>query len=198
MNALAIIGAGGHGKVVADTAQACGYDAISFVDAAWPERLQHGRWPITGTPDSDVAAPLFCGVGRNDVRAQLFAELALDHSPTLVHPSAVLSPSVSLGAGTLVVAGAVVNADARLGRGVIINTSASVDHDCLLEDFVHVSPGAHLAGGVRIGTGSWIGIGAVVREGVTIGKHVMVGAGAAVIKDIEDGARVAGVPAKRI
>jgi sugar O-acyltransferase (sialic acid O-acetyltransferase NeuD family) len=198
MTTLTIIGAGGHGKVVADTAEACGFDDVRFVDIGWPARRQHGRWPITGLPHAGLEGPLFCAVGDNRTRAKLFYDLDLGQSPTLVHPSAVLSPSASLGAGTLVVAGAVINADAKLARGVILNTMSSVDHDCTLDDFVHIAPGAHLAGNVYVGARSMIGIGAVVREGVQIGADVMVAAGAAVIHDIEDGARVGGVPAKRI
>lgn len=169
MTALRIIGGGGHGKVVAETALACGYDDIAFLDQRWPEQTRTGRWPVVGVP------------------AQ---------GPVLAHPSAILSPSATIGAGTLIVAGSILNADARLGMGVILNTGASVDHDCEIGDFAHISPGARLAGGVRIGARSWIGIGAVVREGVTIGADVMVGAGAAVICDIADGTQVAGVPAK--
>lgn len=198
MTVLTLIGAGGHGKVVGDTAEACGYTDIRFVDAGWPDRQRNGRWPIIGAPGPDMARPVFCAVGRNAVRARLFDEHALQDSPVLVHPSVILSPSATLGAGTLAVAGAIVNADTSVGCGVILNTGCSIDHDCALGDFVHVSPGARLAGGVTVGARSWIGIGAVVREGVRIGADVMVAAGAAVTQDIPDGARVGGVPAKPI
>lgn len=198
MTGLWIIGAGGHGKVVADTAEACGYARIAFLDRTWPERRENGRWPILGQPDRQPEGDMFCAIGRNDIRARLFAVHGLEDSPVLADPRAVLSPSVQLGAGTLAVAGVVVNADARAGRGCILNTGCSVDHDCILGDFVHVSPGARLAGGVHVGDGTWIGIGAVVREGCRIGKNVMVAAGAVVIKDVPDNSRVAGVPAQRI
>lgn len=197
MNDIRIIGAGGHGKVVADTAEAAGYDEIFFLDQVWPERDSNGRWQIVGQPGA-IGGRKFCAVGNNATRARLFDALNLHDSPVLAHPSAVVSLSAKLGAGTFLAAGVVVNADARVGRGVILNTGCSVDHDCLLGDFVHVSPGARLAADVEVGAESWIGIGAVVREGVRIGRNVIVGAGAAVVQDVEDGARVGGVPAKRI
>lgn len=197
MTRLLIIGAGGHGKVAADTAEACGYSDVAFLDQSWPERDRNGRWKIVGGP-ARHDAPMFCAIGDNDVRARIFKEFHLGGSPLLVHPSAVISPSANFGAGTLIVAGTIVNADARIGRGVILNTACSIDHDCVIADFVHVSPGAHLAGNVTVGEGSWIGIGAVVREGVRIGKNVIVAAGAAVTTDIPDGVRVGGTPAKRI
>jgi sugar O-acyltransferase (sialic acid O-acetyltransferase NeuD family) len=196
MNKLLIIGAGGHGKVVADTAGACGYSDIAFLDQSWPECTKNGRWKIIGKPTQSDAA-MFCAVGKNDIRARIFEEYHLNNSPVLIHPSAILSPSVKMGPGALAVAGSIVNADASIGRGTILNTACSVDHDCLIGDFVHISPGAHLAGGVRVGDGTWIGIGAVVREGVRIGTNVIVAAGAAVVGNIEDGVRVGGVPARK-
>lgn len=196
MGALWIIGAGGHGKVAADVAEAAGHGPIAFLDDAWPDRTANGRWPITGTPHIRPDQSLFCAIGRNKIRAQIFGTLGLWDSPVLIHPSAVLSPTARLGAGTLAAPGAIVNADAEMGRGVILNTGCSVDHDCKLGDFVHISPGARLAGGVRVGARAWIGIGAVLREGVTIGADAMVAAGAAVIEDVPEGARVGGVPAR--
>ena len=195
MTRLLIIGAGGHGKVVADTAEAMGYSDIAFLDQSWPEQTANGRWQVVGVPERRTE-PVFCAVGCNNARAHLFDELDLYASPVLIHPAAVLSPTTKLGAGTIAVAGSIVNADASIGYGAILNTSCSIDHDCEIESFVHVSPGARLAGGVRVGQGSWIGIGAVAREGVRIGKNVIVAAGAVVVNDIGDGARVGGTPAK--
>ncbi|WP_296427260.1 acetyltransferase [Yoonia sp.] len=195
---LVIVGAGGHGKVVADIAALCGYGQIVFVDDAWPNRTQNGCWPIVGCPTATGDSGMFCAVGDNAIRSELFEKLALAHSPKLLHPSTIISPTAQIGAGTVAMATVVINADATIGRGVILNTGCSIDHDCAIADFAHISPGARLAGGVRVGARSWIGIGAVVREGITIGNDVIVGAGAAVVRDIKDGAQVAGVPARQI
>jgi sugar O-acyltransferase (sialic acid O-acetyltransferase NeuD family) len=195
MTELRIIGAGGHGKVVADTAEACGYSDIAFLDQIWPERTENGRWKIIGKP-TQSGVKMFCAVGQNDIRARIFEEYHLNNSPVLIHPSVIVSPTVKMGPGAVVVAGSVVNADTWIGRGAILNSACSIDHDCMIGDFVHISPGVHLAGGVHVGDGTWIGIGAVVREGVRIGRNVIVAAGAAVVSDIEDGVRVGGVPAR--
>jgi sugar O-acyltransferase (sialic acid O-acetyltransferase NeuD family) len=198
MHALRIIGAGGHGKVVADVAFAMGYRDIAFLDAGYPGRKSNGSWPICGTPDVKGSEQWFCAVGSNATRAHLFKTLDLNDAPSLIHPFTSVSPSANLGCGTLLVAGVVVNADVQVGRGAILNTGCSVDHDCILDDFVHISPGARLAGNVQVGAGSWIGIGAVVRESVRIGSNVVIGAGAAVIGDIPDNTRFGGVPARAL
>ncbi|WP_394199340.1 acetyltransferase [Litoreibacter albidus] len=195
MTPLLIIGAGGHGKVVADTAHASGYTNIAFLDDAWPEKTKNGSWDLCGIPTISQTST-FCAVGNNAARERIFSDFELSNAPVLKHPSSIVSPSSRFGEGTLLVAGTIVNADTRIGRGVILNTACSVDHDCKIGDFAHISPGARLAGGVKVGKRSWIGIGAVVREGIHIGDDVIVGAGSVVVEDIISGAKVCGVPAR--
>lgn len=205
MKSLAILGASGHGKVVADTAEQCGWETIVFFDDAWPSVCSLGHWPVLGRfSDLLNRLPEFSGVavaiGNNIVRYAKILELAASTAPlvTLVHPNAVVSSYAKLGEGTVVFAGAVVNAGAVVGRGAILNTACSVDHDCVLGEAVHISPGAHLAGGVLIGDRSWVGIGASVRQLVKVGVAVTVGAGAAVVRDLPDGVTAVGVPARAL
>lgn len=203
---LLIIGAGGHGKVVADAAlHQAEWDHIAFVDDAseLPERVlglpvirDSRRVPGLRGEFTDLVV----AVGDSSKRLTLIETMSNHgfHIPVIKHPTAAISPDTSVGPGTVMLANSAVNSDARLGAGCIINTCASVDHDCTLADGVHVSPGAHLAGEVRVGRESWIGIGACVRELVVIGDRVTVGAGSAVISDIADNMTVAGVPATPI
>jgi sugar O-acyltransferase (sialic acid O-acetyltransferase NeuD family) len=205
-NGLLIIGAGGHGKVVADAARQQGkWARLAFLDDN--PRL---AGPILGLPllgGSQAAAGLrreyadvVVAIGNADRRLGLIEELGRQgfELPVIQHPSASISPFATLQEGCVVFAQSAINADTVLGRGCIVNTGATVDHDCILADGVHVSPGAHLAGGVRVGRSSWIGIGACVRENIVVGDGVTVAAGAAVIADIENKLTVAGVPAAAI
>lgn len=205
MTSLAILGASGHGKVVADTAEACGWTSVTFFDDAWPSRSANGSWPIVGDSAElfrrlKEYAGVIVAIGNNAVRDTKLLELQARHAPliSLIHPHAFFSHHARLGAGSVVFAGAVVNAGALIGRGAIINTGSSVDHDCLLGDAVHLSPGARLAGGVEVGDRSWIGIGATVRQLIRIGSYVTVGASSAVVRDVPDGIVVVGVPARRL
>ena len=205
MKRIVLIGAGGHGRVVADTATCLGYEQIDFLDANWPQMQMNGVWPVIGALDAEKLTEFigsdcqfFVSIGRNSIRQTAFKKLDEATVSTLVHPSAIVSKFATIGSCTIVVAGVVVNAFASIGTGVILNTGCTIDHDCEISDFVHISPGASLAGGVKIGARTWVGIGAAVREGVIIGKDVMIGAGAVVVKNVADGSKVMGVPARNL
>lgn len=205
MNRLAILGASGHGKVVADTAECCGWQSTEFFDDAWPDLQRNSVWSVVGNTSSlmerlDDFDGVLVAIGNNSVRHTKLLELqrAGARLVILIHPAANVSRYAVICEGTVVFAGAVVNADASVGIGGILNTGCSIDHDCMLGDAVHISPGARLAGGVQVGNQSWVGIGASVRQLIRIGQRVMVGAGSAVISDIPDDVTVAGVPAKRM
>ena len=203
VESLAILGAGGHGKVIADAALLAGCRDLVFFDDAWPDKRDNGNWPVVG----DWAALLerhrdyegvIVAIGANEVR--MAKQTALREAgvsvATVIHPLAAVSPFAALGAGSVAFAGAVVNPDARAGDGVIINSGAVVEHDCRLGDWVHISPRACLGGNVTVEEGAWVGIGAVVKQGVTLGRGAIVGAGAAVVSDVPAGATVMGVPAR--
>ncbi len=201
---LVIVGAGGHGKVVADVARRmCYYEAILFLDDN--EAVQEcGGFPVVGR-SCEVEGyigewDIFVAVGNAEIRGKLTAGLSGKGAllPVLIHPDAVVGQGAVIGNGTVIMAGAVINSDAQIGEGCIINTCASVDHDCRIDDFVHVSVGAHVAGGVHVGANTWIGAGAVLSDHIKVAPDCMVGAGAVVVKDIGEGGTYVGVPARKI
>lgn len=207
MKRLLIVGAGGHGRVVADAAASGGdWDTICFVDDRWPALADSGQWQVVSTPNMlleravDTGEAIVVAIGRAEIRQDWTARLERAGYPvaTVVHASAVISRSARVGRGTVVCAGAVLNPDSRIGEAVIVNTRAVVEHDCVIGAGAHVCPGVQMAGGVKVGEGAWIGIGSTIVQGCTVGARATVGAGAVVIDDVPDGCTVAGVPAKQL
>lgn len=205
MKNLAILGAGGHGKVLADIAVLLGWSKVFFFDDSWPSRENNGCWPIVGNT-ADLLSRLsdfdgvVVGVGDNCVRLKKQEFLISHGAPivNLIHPAAHMSPFASVGIGSVVMAKAVINVDSKIGDACIINTGAIIDHDCELKDGVHISPNATLAGGVKVGLGAWVGIGASVRQLVAVGDGAIIGAGAVVLKDVPALVTLVGNPARVI
>ena len=209
MASLLLLGAGGHARVVAETAIATGrFSSVAFLDdrctGPGPQSTLL-NWPIIGPfakafePQISKQFPAaLVAIGNSPVRLQWLQRLAAAgyELPVLVHPTAWLSPSAQIGAGSVVFAQAAIQAKALIGSGTILNTGCSVDHDIYLGDGVHICPGAHLAGEVKVSHRSWIGIGASVIQQIRIGADVTVGAGAAVVSDLPDGVTAVGVPAR--
>ncbi|KIE19441.1 acetyltransferase [Vibrio sinaloensis] len=202
MKSCAILGASGHGKVVAEIAELNGYQNITFFDDRWPSLTSVEHWDVSG----DTAALLVVAseydvvvvaIGHNATRCTKQRELSAAGAnfDVLVHPTAVISKYASIKAGTVVMANAVVNPFSDVGASCIINTSSIVEHDCRLAEGVHISPNASLAGGVEVGENSWLGIGSQVKQLVLIGRNVVVGAGSTVINNIPDFQTVVGSPA---
>lgn len=200
---LLILGAGGHGMVVADIARALGFERICFLDDRWPGLSHVLKWPVVGK-FKDLQAvvqpsdQVFVAVGDNAARLALHRGLITQglNIPVLKHPTSVVSDDTQLGPGSVVMPLVAINLSAVIGEAVILNTSCSVDHDNIIEDGVHISPGVHLAGNVSVGSCSWIGIGSSIREGITIGPDCMIGAGSVVVRDVPPASKVAGNPAR--
>ena len=197
LNRLVIIGASGHGKVIADIAVKCGYKDIVFLDDNENVKECAG-FPVIGkVADAiNIEDDKIVAIGNAEIRQKIQNQLST--LVTLIHPNAVVSRRVEIGEGTVIMAGAVINSDVVIGKGCIINTGASVDHDCKLRDFDHVSVGAHVAGTVSIGSKTWIGAGATVSNNVSICDHCMIGAGAVVVNDVVNSGTYVGVPVRKI
>lgn len=199
MRKLVIIGASGHGKVVADIARKVGYKEIVFLDDN-EGIYECGDYPVIGksTEAGMIDADVIVGIGNANVRRRIQESIPASQLVTLIHPDAVVAEDVVIGVGTVVIAGVVINSGTRIGNGCIINTCSSVDHDCQVGDYVHIAVGSHLCGSVSVGNETWIGAGAIVSNNVSICPNCMIGAGAVVINDILEIGTYVGIPAKRV
>jgi sugar O-acyltransferase (sialic acid O-acetyltransferase NeuD family) len=203
-NKLIIIGASGHGKVVADIAIKMNkWQSIAFLDDDESIKRSMGLEVIGKTADAFTykeEADFFVAIGSNTTREKIQEKLIEQglNVVSLIHPSAVIGTDVEIGIGTAVMAGIVINSSTRIGNGCIINTSSSLDHDNIIEDYVHISPGVRTAGSVVIGKSTWLGIGSVISNNVNICSGCKVGAGAVVVKDITEPGTYVGVPVRRV
>jgi len=203
------LGAGGHAKVLIEILRLNdGLELVGLLDndPKLKDKSVMGL-PVLG---DDAMLPklkangvrrFFVGigsVGNASRRKQIFEQaLASGMDPvSSIHPSAIISPSATLGRGCMIMAGVVINAFVKVGDDVIVNTGAIVDHDCWLGDHVHIATGARLSGTVHVGHGAHVGSGAVIRNNIGIGDGAIVGVGAAVVKDVGANEVVAGVPAR--
>lgn len=203
---LVIIGAGGHGKVVADVAITAGFYIVGFVDDKAVSSPLPGFQILGRVHDIPSLVSQFgkieiaIAIGENATRKRIAESINALGVPfaRIIHPSSIVSRFAQIGEGTVVMPGVVVNAGAAIGKHVILNTACSVDHDCVIGDFAHISPGAHLAGSVTVEEGVHVGTGASIIPGCSVGSWSIVGAGAIVIRNISSHVVAVGVPAKEI
>lgn len=199
---LFILGAGGHGKVVADIAlKLKKYDQIFFLDdkpsfKMWKgiEVLGNSQFQKFEKDDEIIVA-----IGNAEIREKKqehYERLGVGIS-TLIHPNAVIGSDVVVEKGSVVMAGAIINSSTLIRKGCIINTGATVDHDNRIGEYSHVSIGSHLAGTVKVGKHVWIGAGAIVINNILICDKAVIGAGAVVVKDIKEKGVYIGIPARR-
>jgi sugar O-acyltransferase (sialic acid O-acetyltransferase NeuD family) len=113
--------------------------------------------------------------------------------PTIIAPSAYVSPHATIGVGTIVMHGAIINPGVIIGSNCIINSRALIEHGSQVADHCHVSTGAILNGNTSIGIGGFIGSGAIIKEGVSIGARSLVGMGLSVRHDLPENSLFLGI-----
>lgn len=209
-NSFVLWGSKGHGKVLLDVIGANGGRVVALIDND-PDAIPivDGLPVHTGLQEflkwveaSGCPEPLYGAVAVGGIKGRDRVEIALAlgeigvHFPSLIHPSASVSPASRLGHGVQVLANAVVAAGAIVGDYSIVNNSANVDHECALGMGVHVAPGAVLCGCVQISDYAFVGANAVVLPRIRIGERSVVGAGAVVTSDVPPDTTVIGCPAR--
>ncbi len=200
---ILILGAGYFAEEVADLiSNVAGCRVVGFVEGLERDRC---RQPLRGLPVywiDDVEAVrdscrALCAVGSPQREA--FIQQASAHGlefTTMVHPSAHVSAAARLGEGSIVSPGVVIGAYTEIGRHVLVNRGALIGHHVHVGDYATISPGANIAGKSTIGPSTYVAMGAIVIDGISIGRQCLIAAGAVVTRNVPDGARVAGVPAR--
>ena len=184
---LLILGAGAHGRAVADLAAVCGWSVVGFTDRSPGPGVLGGDGDVVALVHTARINGAIVGVGNTALveRPRLFAllEAAGVLTPSLIHPRAVVSRSSVIGEGSVVFPGGVLGADVRIGDNTVIYSGVVIEHQSRIGNHAYISPGAILSG-------------AVLLPGITVGEGATVAAGAVVTRDVEPGATVLGVPAR--
>lgn len=186
---LLILGAGGHGKSVAEAALLSGdWEKIVFIDDRWPKIKNIFNFPVISNIKKIDQLKLsvhgaIAAAGNNTLRekwqsAIINANLLLI---SVIHPSAFVSKSAHIGPGSAIMAQAMIGVDARLGTGTIINANTTLDHDAYVGDFAHLGIGVQIAGGVRVGARAWLQAGCCAGYCVDIPAGQLVPPGTALI-----------------
>ncbi len=209
MEKIVIIGASGHARVIIETVELNKkYQIYGLIDSFKPKGQKILGYEILGTEDliQDLMKKGIrkgvIAIGDNWTRYMMYTKIK-EETPdfefvTIIHSSAIISPSAKIGRGTVVLASVKVNTYAEIGDGCILNTNSSFGHDGRLSDFSSIAPGVTVGGNVAIGFCTAISLGANVIQGIVIGKHSIIGAGSLILHDIDDFKLVFGVPGKEI
>ncbi|MBR6951293.1 MAG: acetyltransferase [Oscillospiraceae bacterium] len=196
-----IIGAGGHGKVIADIVINAGDELLGFLDDD-SEKTSLAGFPVLGSIADASRWPdayFVVAIGEPAVRERIAESMPWAKWYTAIHSSAIVSNlETTIGEGSMIMAGTIVSPGVTIGRHCILNTGAIVEHNTVLEDYVHVSVAAKTGGEVFIGKSTWVGIGASVNNCISICPDCMLGAGAVVVKNITDPGVYCGVPARKL
>lgn len=202
---LYILGAGGHGKVVADAANKLNrWDKIFFLDDQKKGQQILNLTVINGISQAinykNINTEFIVAIGDNATRKKVQTQLEDNDCElaTVIHPSAIIGLDVNIGKGTVIFAGVVVNPSVKIGDGCIVNTASTIDHDSVLEDYVHLSPGTNISGSVRIGDKAWLGTNTTVINNVSINDSVIIGAGSLIIQDVIETGTYVGSPIYRL
>lgn len=150
MKRLLIIGAGGHGLVVEEIAKACGYETIDFLDDKAPNAVGKINEVSFYAPNYDG---VIISIGNNAVRCDITEKLETIEGinvVTLIHPTAFVSKSATIGKGTVIEPNVTINANSKIGEGCIISVGVIVDHDCKIGCFSHINAGAICMAGSKV------------------------------------------------
>ena len=200
MQDVAIIGFGGYAKHIANCVEQSGnWKVVGYIDKDKSSGAEFSEQNLEEVKSAGIKY-LVNGVGNLShpwMKSMLGKFLDDDFEfPTIVHPSAVVSNSVTLGKGVLILENAVIKTEANVGDFSLINSLALVSHGCVIGELTHLSLGAKIGGDCIVGENCLLGINSSVIKVITIGTNVIIGAGTVILKDVQDQVVIVGNPGK--
>jgi sugar O-acyltransferase (sialic acid O-acetyltransferase NeuD family) len=207
MKKLAIIGSGDLGQQIAwHAATDKKYDVVGFYDDFAVKGLVRNEIPVLGKIEdvvSDFGRGVFdelllaIGYKHFNERMRIFNDLKKDVPfGRLIHSSAFVDSSASIGQGAIVYPGCVLDMKSQLEDNVLLNAGVVISHDSIVGAHSFISPGVKVAGFVRVGNCVSLGIGTCVVDNLQIVDFVRTGAGAVVTENLTEPGLYLGVPAR--
>lgn len=204
MKNIALIGAGGHCKVVIDIINELNnYNIVGIFDdkkvGIFCGFKILGNIYEINTHNINILIDVYViTIGNDEIRKQLYEQYTHLSWCTLIHPKSVISKNVVIGIGSVICASAVIQTEVQIGKHCIINTNCNIDHESFIGDFCSICPGSTICGQTNIGNVTFIGANSTIINCINIGSYCIIGAGSVVIKDVNDNCKVVGNPAKII
>lgn len=204
-----IIGAGTYGEVYLAYLQEAGIEVVGFIDDNPTIQGANVKGvPVLGTISSletlkttHGVEAVYCPIGNNKLRVK-FLQYAKEmgyKTPNYIHPSVNISPNVTIGEGVYILLGSSVMPYTTIKDYVMISMNVGLAHHSVLEEGVFLSTGCNFGASIVAKKFAYCGISSTIMTGIhELGEDCLIGAGAVVIRDVPDGAVVAGVPAKVI
>ena len=203
---LLIVGAGGHSRVVIDTAILLGNPIKGVVDIGYHNQKECIMGvPIVGGLDylellDPSETDLVVAIGDNQKRSLYYNSFKQKgfSFPDMIHPTAIVSKFSYTGGGVFINAGAIVNSKVKIGQNTIINTGSIIEHEVMIGSHCHICPGVKIGGRVVLKDNCFVGIGTSIIDYLKIGHGAVIGAGSVIVNDIEPESTYVGVPGNRI
>ena len=194
---IAIIGCGGHAKVLVDIINLLdNYNIIGFYDDKTKDNFY--KYPILGNindlNNGDKSYYYIIGIGDNLIRKQIFDKFNYLNWDILIHPSSIISKYAKINKGSVICAGAIIQTEVIIGENSIINTNCNIDHESIIGNHVSISPGSVICGKVIIHDLCFIGANCTIIQNITIGKCSIIGAGSVIIRNIKENLKIVGNP----
>lgn len=201
-----VLGAGGHAKILIDIIQVSSQYYVEAIIGNIDEEIDtlmgysvlKGDHHLTQFFEKGIRN-VAIGIGgytNNEKRKEIYLRLKSEGFDivNLIHPSAIISSSVSLGDGVVIFAGVILNAEVEVGNNVIIATGSTIDHESKIESHVLVSAGVTIGAGNLVGEGALLALGSKVISRVNIGSGALIAAGSVVVCDVASNSKIYGVP----
>jgi len=197
-DALHLAGSGAFALEVAEWARDGGWSVAALIELVDLSRVGTAVGGVPVIAPSPTPPGALAVVAMGGPRQQRWMPLGEGGwgAGTIVHPAAHVSPTASLGEGCVVAPGAVIGAETVIDAHTLISRGALIGHHCRVGRFVSLMPGVNVGGHTTIGERTTVGMGAVIVNGTAIGADATVAAAALVLRDIPDGTRVQGLPAR--